>query len=236
MSIGTIDPVSRGTRLPPLENGDQLSRDEFERRYSAMPAHVKAELIEGVVYMASPVRIDDHAIPDSELIGWLYDYKSATPGVQTAVNGTIRLGEEDEPQPDSFLFIRPEYSGNVRKSEDGFLENAPELAIEIAASSASKDLGPKKRAYAANGIREYLVWKTLEDSIEWFVLRGDHYESLMMDAHGVIRSEVFPGLWLNVPAVLRWDSAVVKATSQQGLQSPEHARFVAELANRKKSE
>jgi len=235
MSVGTVEPTSRITRVPPLENGDHLSRDEFERRYFAMRKDVKAELIEGVVYMASPVRLEGHARPDGRLIGWLYDYQAATPGTEFAVNGTIRLGEEDEPQPDSFLYVLPDYGGSAKKSEDDFLENAPELVIEIAASSASKDLGPKKRSYAANGIREYLVWRTLEDSIDWFVLSGDHYESLKMDADGAIRSEVFPGLWLNVPAVLLRDSAAVKATSQQGLQSPEHARFVADLQARRTS-
>jgi len=236
MSTGVVETIGRKSRIPPLENGDRLSRDEFERRYAAMPKHVKAELIEGVVYMASPVRLEGHARPDGRLIGWLYDYQAATPGVEFAVNGTIRLGDEDEPQPDSILYVLPEYGGTAHNTKDDYLEYAPELAIEIAASSASKDLGPKKRAYAANGMREYLVWKTLEDSIDWFVLRGNHYESLKMDATGVIHSEVFPGLWLNVPAVLQLDSAAVKATSQQGLQSPEHTRFVAELAGRRQSE
>lgn len=143
MSTMIVEPTPRQTRIPPLENGDSLTPDEFERRYLATPEHVKAELIEGVVYMASPVRIDDHPVPDGLLLGWLWEYSSETPGTQYAANGTVRLGKADEPQPDSCMYILPEFQGNVRKSVDGNLENAPELAIEIAASSSSKDLGPK---------------------------------------------------------------------------------------------
>jgi Uma2 family endonuclease len=145
------------------------------------------------------------------------------------------LGNIDEPQPDSFLFVLPEHGGTVRISDDDYIENAPDLIIEIAASSASKDLNPKKRAYAQNGIREYVVWRTLDSAIEWFVLRDGVYLPLAPDANGIIRSEVFPGLWLNVPAALRRDTAAILATLQEGLQSPEHARLVAELQARRTS-
>src|SRR3954464_1480169 len=94
-------PVSRP--IPPLENGDRLTRAEFERRYAAMPQVKKAELIEGVVYMPSPVRVRRHAEPHAELIGWLYYYKAATPGVAIADNATVRLDLDNEPQPDVFL-------------------------------------------------------------------------------------------------------------------------------------
>ena len=46
---------SKPPRILPLEHGDHLTREEFERRYEAMPHVRKAELIEGVVYMPSPV-------------------------------------------------------------------------------------------------------------------------------------------------------------------------------------
>jgi Uma2 family endonuclease len=216
-----------------MENGDRLSRDEFERRYAAMPKHIKAELIEGVVYMASPVKLTNHASPDGRLIGWIYDYVAETPGIDFGSNATVRLRDEDEPQPDCSAFILPELGGNVRISEDGYIENGPELVVEVAASSTIKDLGPKKRVYAANGIREYLICRPLDNTVDWFVLRDGAYEALPADANGVIRSEVFPGLWLNVPALLAFDIRGMKATSKEGLQSPEHAAFVAELESRR---
>jgi len=231
MSTATALPQSTtGHRVPPLEDGDRLTRDEFERRYKAMPKHVKAELIEGVVYMASPAHFKAHDKPDFRLTTWLGVYESSTPGTQGGSNGTVRLGSQDEPQPDVFLFIDPEYGGQVYLSEDDYVENAPELIVEIAASSSSRDLGPKKRAYAQNGVREYIVWRTLENAIDWFILRNGVYVPLAQDASGIIRSETFPGLWLNVPATLLRDSSANLATLREGLESPEHAAFVAELA------
>lgn len=226
-------PEPRKLRIPPLENGDRLTRTEFERRYHAMPKDVKAELIDGVVYMASPTRYESHGHADLRLIAWLGSYHAATPGTDCAVNATVRLDADNEPQPDSFLFILPEFGGQARVSEDDYIESAPELIVEIAASSASLDLGPKFDAYAAAGVREYVVWRTLDDAIDWFVLRDGQYVALAPDDAGVVRSEVFPGLWLDVPAALGRDMAAILATLQQGLQSPEHTRFVAELQARR---
>jgi Uma2 family endonuclease len=235
MSATETVPGVRKLPVPPLENGDRLSRDEFERRYHAMPKNVKAELIRGVVYMASPARFEVHGRPDSRSTVWLGTYSAATPGTDFASNSTVRLTADSEPQPDSVLFIRPEFGGTVVLSEDDYIENSPDLIVEVAASSASIDLGAKFDAYANAGVREYIVWRTLDDAIDWFVLRDNNYVALTADAAGIIRSEVFPGLWFDVPAALRRDTAAILATLQQGLQSPEHARFVAELQARRSS-
>jgi hypothetical protein len=106
------------TWIPPLEPGDRLSREEFERRYSAMPGVKKAELIEGVVYMPSPARFNRHSVPHAAVVGLLYNYSVATPGVQLADNGTVRLNAENEPQPDAFLFVEPACGGQARISDD----------------------------------------------------------------------------------------------------------------------
>ena len=153
-------PARRAGEIPPLEAGDKLTRDEFERRYDATPGVRKAELIEGVVHMPPPaVRWDYHASPHADLIGWMTYYRSATPGVQAGDNGSIRLDLENEPQPDAALVILPEYGGRVRKSSDGYLEGAPELVAEVSASTESIDLNAKLRVYKRNGVREYLVWR-----------------------------------------------------------------------------
>lgn len=226
-------PEPRELRIPPLENGDRLTRTEFERRYHAMPKDVKAELIDGVVYMASPTRYDSHGHADARVIAWLGAYSAATPGTDFASNSTVRLTADSEPQPDSVLFITAECGGTVVISEDDYIENSPDLIVEVAASSANLDLGPKLEAYAVAGVREYVVWRTLDDAIDWFVLRDGRYVALAPDEAGVIRSEVFPGLWLDVPAALRRDMAAILATLQEGIRSPEHARFVAELQARR---
>jgi len=106
------------TGVPPLEQGDRLTRAEFERRYSAMPQVKKAELVEGIVYMPSPVRINKHSRPHAKLITWAGHYEAATPGVALADNGTARLDLDNEPQPDLFLQIVPEAGGQTRNTED----------------------------------------------------------------------------------------------------------------------
>lgn len=234
MSATTAADDPRTRPIPPLEDGQRLSRAEFERRYEATPEHVKAELIQGVVYMASPVSAE-HGIPDGRLIVWLGNYATATPGTEFSVNSTVRLDDENEPQPDSFLFVLPEYGGTARVSADSYVEGTPELIVQISATTTWLDLGPRLQAYARSGVREYIVWRTRLGVIDWFVLRQGQYVPLTPDAAGIIRGEAFPGLWLSVPAALRRDLAGVNAILQQGLQSPEQARFVAELQARRTS-
>jgi Uma2 family endonuclease len=225
--IGAQPSSGVATTLPPLENGDRLSRPEFERRYEAMPHLKKAELIEGVVYVGSPVRYTQHGQPNFVIDLWLGTYCVATPGTMGAGNSTVRLDLDNEPQPD--VILRIEQAGRSSISPDGYVEGAPELVVEIAASSASYDLHDKLRAYRRNGVQEYLVWRVLDRELDWFILREGAYERLTRDDAGVLRSEVFPGLWLSAPALLAGDMAAVLATLQNGLASPEHAAFVAHL-------
>jgi Uma2 family endonuclease len=214
--------------LPPLENGDRLSRSEFERRYDAMPGLKKAELIEGVVYMPSPVRFRRHGRPHAHLIGWLVTYEAGTPGVESGDNSTARLDLDSEPQPDALLLIDPERGGQAVISADDFVEAAPELVAEISASSASYDLHAKLDVYRRNGVREYIVWRVLDRVIDWFVLQGGQFVPLTPDG-SLLKSEVFPGLWLDASAIIRGDMTTVLAVVQQGLSSPEHAAFVSRL-------
>ena len=215
--------------IPPLTSGDRLSRREFERRYQAMPKNIKAELIEGVVYVPSPVRHRYHGHQHTYLISLLGYYEAHTSGVEASGNVTVRLDLDNEPQPDVLLFIDPACGGQAIIDADGYIEGAPELVVEVVASSASYDLHAKLRVYRRNGVREYIVWRVLDKEIDWFVLRAGHYERLPLDAEGLYCSEVFPGLWLDPAALLRGDLATVLAVAQRGLASPEHAAFVARL-------
>jgi hypothetical protein len=215
--------------IPPLEPGDRLTRAEFERRYEAMPKLKKAELIEGAVYMPSPVRFVRHAERDQDLNTWLGLYRAGTPGVRGGGNATTRLDLSNEPQPDGLLFIEPSCGGQVRISEDDYIEGGPELVGEVAASGVSIALHDKLEVYRRNGVREYIVWRVLDRAIDWFALRGEQYASLIPGVDGIICSEVFPGLWLDPAALAGGDLARVLAVVQQGLVSAEHAAFVARL-------
>lgn len=211
----------------PLENGDRLTRYEFERRYQAMPNLKKAELIEGVVYVPAALRFRSHGQPHANLIIWLGMYKIATPGVELGDNATVRLDLDNEPQPDAVLLIN---GGQARISEDDYIEGAPELVVEVAASSAAYDLHDKKRAYRRNGVQEYLVWRVYERELDWFCLEAGEYVRLKPDEAGIIRSRVFPGLWLAISSLLSGKMNEVLAILQQGLNSDSHQEFTQRLS------
>src|SRR5579871_5697106 len=180
-------PPNRGGEIPPLEPGDRLSRAEFERRYDAMPQLKKAELIEGVVYVPSPVRLHRHGRPHLRLITWIGIYEGATPGVIGGDHTRTRLDLTNEPQPDAVLLIDPALGGQARISADDYIEDAPELVAEVAASSVSFDLNAKLTIYRRNGVREYLVWRVLDRQIDWFALRRQKYVRLPLDKTGLYR-------------------------------------------------
>ena len=212
--------------IPQLESGDRLNRYEFEGRYNATPHPKKAELIEGVVYRAGALRFRSHGQPHGRLITWLGVYESSTAGVELGIEPTVWLDLDNEPQPNAVLLIEGQCGGQARLSEDDYVEGAPELVAEIAASSAAIDLGDKKRAYRRNGIKEYIVWQVFEQKLDWFYLQEGEYLLLPVDEHGVIRSREFPGLWLAVEDLLAGNMAQVLAVLQEGLASPEQAVFV----------
>ncbi len=220
----------RRITIPPLENGDLLSCQEFERRYTAMPNLKKAELIEGIVYMASPLRFEPHAEPHADLIGWFWTYKISTPGVRLGDNPTVRLDVDNQPQPDAVLLIDTQKGGQSCLSDDGYIKGAPELVAEIAASTATIDLRDKKRVYCRHRVKEYLVWQVSDDRFDWFCWQNGEYIALTPDAEGIIRSQVFPGLWLATSALLAGDIPQVIATLQTGLASTAHQQFVQKLA------
>jgi Uma2 family endonuclease len=230
MTASVEQNLGKSVGVPPLESGDRLSRHEFERRYSGMPNVKKAELIEGVVYVASPLRFRSHATPHGNIMGWLWTYKIATPGVELGDNPTVRLDLDNEPQPDAVLLIEERLGGRSRISEDDYVEGAPELIVEVAASSAAQDLYDKKKSYRRNGVQEYVIWQIFENKLDWFVLENDEYVLLQPDRDGVIKSRVFPGLWLATSSLLALDMKTVLAILQQGLNSREHIEFVESLS------
>ncbi len=212
--------------IPPLENGDRLSRPEFERRYAAMPHLKKAELIEGMVHMAAALRVRSHGQPHGQIMAWLGTYQAYTRGTVVGDNCTVRLDLENEPQPDALLLV-PGRQATI--DEDDYIDGAPDLVVEVAASSVAIDLHDKKQAYRRNGVQDYIVWRTLDGELDWFVLAADDYVRQQPDQQGILRSQGFPGLWLAVSALLSGEMTTVLAVLQQGLNSPEHQAFVRQL-------
>lgn len=221
--------------VPPLQNGDHLTVAEFERRYEAMPHVKKAELINGVVYMGSPVRMDSHGEPENYVTTWLGHYRAYTPGTQAGNNTTLKFADgENQSQPDGVLRILPECGGQSRTDEKGYVIGGAELTTEVSASSASYDLHEKFKEFEENGVLEYVVWRVEDQAIDWFILKRGKYQRLAKTKDGLYKSKVFPGLWLDPKAMITGDLAKVLEVVQQGVASPEHRRFVAKLRSRKK--
>jgi Uma2 family endonuclease len=190
-----------------LEAGDHLTRAEFHRRYLARPDIKKAELIDGVVYMPSPVRLTQHGQPHGFVMAWLGLYVSQRPDVILADNTTVYLDGQAEVQPDAFLVrLAP---GGPRLTEDGYVEGAPQLVVEVSASSATYDLHVKKEAFRRNGLQDYVVWRVLDGAIDWFRLQSSEYVPIEPDAEGIVESAQFPGLRLHVESMLTGDLAAV---------------------------
>jgi Uma2 family endonuclease len=213
--------------LPRLEAGDRLNQPSFHRLYEAMPPQFKAELIEGVVIVPSPLRFE-HGDIHSLMITWIGVFRAATPGVRTLDSATILLPPDNEPQPDATLIIESDRGGQTRV-KDGYLVGAPELIIEVASSSASYDLHSKYQMYEKMGVREYVVAVVQEERVRWFVSASGDFVDLSPDKDGILCSPGFPGLWLDAQALWEGDAARLLDTLNRGLASPEHAAFVEKL-------
>jgi Uma2 family endonuclease len=214
--------------MPRLCNGDRLTREEFERRWEAMPDLKLAELIEGRAYITNRVPFS-HAGPHADIVGWLGMYHAYTPRTLGGNNGSVRMDSDNMPQPDGVLMIDSRSGGQARIDEDDYIDGAPELIVEVAFSSASYDLHDKLHVYRRNGVREYIVWRIFENEIDYFVLRGTQYVRHSGDTQGRYRSEIFPGLWLDSKPLLNGELATVFDYLRSGLSSSEHAEFVRRL-------
>jgi Uma2 family endonuclease len=219
-------------RVSPLRNGDRLTREEFYRRWEAMPGLKHAERLGGIVSMAASVRRKQHGRPHHWFSGWVFAYESQTPGVEGGDNSTLQCGPNDDPQPDVYLLILPESGGQCRFTADDYIEGGPEFLGEISSSSVPRDLKKKLPVYRDNGVKEYVVWKTTEKEIVWFRLAGGEFVEVCPDDDGVYRSTVFPGLWLDATAMIDGDLKRVMRVLRKGLRSAEHAEFVQRLKSR----
>jgi Uma2 family endonuclease len=213
-----------------LRNGDHMTREEFHRAYEQMPESFRAELIGGIVFVGAPLK-RRHGRHHVWLGGVYWTYEVNTPGVEVSDNTTVMLGDEGEPQPDLYLRIMPEFGGQSRTTDDDYVAGPPELIAEVADSSRAIDLHRKRRDYSRYGVLEYLVVCVREQRLRWFDLRAD--QELTLEADGVVRVRTFPGLWIDGNALFGKDYARLMATLQGGLETPEHAAFVRQLASRR---
>jgi len=214
--------------IPELVDGDRLTSHEFERRYLASPLVRKAELIDGVVHVASPVS-DVHGRARSDLNGWFRFYRLGTPFLICSIEGTIGLDGRNQPQPDVHARFDPAHGVRSAFSPDRYVEGAPDLVAEVAVGSASLDLEQKREVYQNPGVSEYIFWRVLDRVVDWFILRDGSHERMKTTQDGLHRSEIFPGLWLDSDALVRGQMVTVFQAVQRGLATPEHEDFVERL-------
>jgi len=227
MSANSVDDIGTMPTLPLLREGDRLTADEFHRRYEGMPYLKNANLVDGVVYMSSPIHTH-HSGAHFDVIGWLAPYRYSVVVVAGHDNVSWRIDGQNEVQPDAILCLDAAHDGAV---VDGgrLLRGVPELVVEVAVSSARADAGPKRALYERTGVQEYVLWRVRDDRLDWWALTDGSYQPLPADENGVIKSVVFPGLWLDVPALIADDMPRVMATRDAGLGSLEHHAFAARL-------
>lgn len=215
-----------------LATGDRMSQAEFHRRYQQYPESIKFELINGTVFMASPQRVP-HGRYTSRLASVLSLYEMQTPGVETTLEPTVILSDKSEPRPDLVMRVLPEYGGRTRTS-DLYVTGPPELVIEVAHSTVAIDLHEKKSDYEQSQVAEYVVVCVEEKQVHWFDLVSRRTKKLPAD--GILRSRMFPGLWIDCPSLFAYDTRRLVRILNKGLATPEHARFVKRLAKAAKIE
>ena len=225
--IAPTNSINRRTDLPPLQNGDRLDAKEFCRRWDGTPGLKRAELIGGQVYMNPPVS-ESHGGPHWDLSFWIGHYVVATEGLKATSDTSVQFGPQDMPQPDVVVRIKEQYGGKSHLV-DGMLHGVPEFLIEVAASSAAYDLYVKKQLYAAQGVQEYLVHAVHERKFVWFSLESGAYSELLPAKNGVIRSLVFPGLWLDTKAMLANNWPKILETLRHGMATEEYREFAVKL-------
>ncbi len=231
MTIATVSLSGPPAGESPAElyNGDRMTQAEFHRVYARTPDHFKAELIGGIVYVASPLRVR-HGRNHLPLGSVLFAYESRTAGTESLDNTTVILADDAEPQPDLTLRVLPANGGLTSTTDAGYVLGPPELVVEIAHASRAIDLHAKRADYARAGVPEYLVYLVDERRLRWFDLAAD--AELSPDADGVVRARQFPGLWIDGPALAARDHGRLMATLDAGLATPEHAAFAAALLAR----
>lgn len=185
-----------------LYTGMRMEREEFMRRWEALPDLRNAELIEDIVFVSSPVG-PKHGRYDAFMTAWLVNYAAYASGLEVLINTTCYL-LNSAPQPDAQL--RSRLTGDQE-----YPTTPPELIVEVCESSYAHDLGPKRALYQRAGVKEYITLDTFSRQLIWRYLEDGSYVELQAGEDGILRSRVFAGLWLHpghawtldAPAMLR---------------------------------
>jgi Uma2 family endonuclease len=212
-----------------LHNGDNLDQPTFHRLYEQTAEGFRAELVGGIVYVASPIHLD-HSNPHALITSWLCEYQAVTPGLGLIHQTTTILGENSEPEPDGGLYILPSHGGTCHSETGKTLTGAPEFVVEIANSTVAIDLNQKKRDYETFGVQEYLVILAPTQTVKWWELVEGEYQEIPVSGDGLLHSRVFPGLWLDPVGPFQATNRPLLHALRLGVMSPEFKAFASQLA------
>ena len=200
-----------------MKPGDRLTGDEFEQWHRVLSSLKRAELIEGIVHVPSPLLTVDHALPHSLVVAWLGTYVAATSRLYLGDHAMVRLDADNVVQPNAVLLFAD--GGRASVEADGRVAGAPDLVVEVGSTGAARGLYEKFQVYRRCGVREYLVWLINDRRFEWWALHEGVYSLVSADVSGVIASQYCPGLCLAVEALLRGDITYVLAVLQARLDT-----------------
>jgi Uma2 family endonuclease len=153
----------------------------------------KGDLIDGVIYMASPENTDAN-----ELFVWLLTLLNLYARKQELgkVYGSrvaLRLDDRNGPEPD-ILFVKKERLHLVKR---GHIDGPADLAVEIVSpESVERDYGDKMEQYRRFGVPEYWIVDELEERVTLHRLntRAEYRE--VRPRKGELHSQALQGFWL----------------------------------------
>jgi Uma2 family endonuclease len=169
----------------------------FDDFLALVEEHEKADLLDGVIYMASPESTDDNSL-EAWLVSLMRGFTDELDLGEVYVSRVaFRITDKQGPEPDvSFL------AKNRRKIvQRGFVAGAPDVAVEIVSpDSVGRDYVEKRQIYEHAGVREYWIIDPAERKATFLRLSRRKLREVELENGHIFRSAVLPGFWLDV----RW--------------------------------
>jgi Uma2 family endonuclease len=168
---------------------------DFDAFCALVPDGQKADLIDGVIYLASPENIEHHRL-NIWLIRLLWDYIDARRIVGEFFSSRIafRLDKRESPEPD-IAFVAGQTAHLLINW--GYVEGPPDWAAEIVSpESIDRDYHEKRLQYERYGVREYWIIDPLEQKMIAYRRARDGKYKEVRPRKGIVTSKVIPGFWV----------------------------------------
>jgi Uma2 family endonuclease len=159
-----------------------------------IPEGLKADLIDGVIHVASPDNLKHY-----EIDFWLAEIiarflrKRKIKGRVFGWRIAFRLDDENGPEPD-LAYVGPERTHLIRATH---VKGPPDWALEIVSpSSVERDYTQKHDQYERFGVPEYWIIDPVEERMTCYRLGKNGKYKEIRSREGKIHSQVIPGFWV----------------------------------------